>query len=366
MPARRFKILDATIELRGPAASVEPIACAYRRFALVDPVLVGAGTAAVPDDSPSVNGRQILPIEGYDPALQLYGEFLLETRRLITSTALIHGASLVDSSGGATLIAAPSSFGKTSLALGLLARGHRLLSDDYSPLDLSTGCVHPFPRAVAVDPGGSAPLPAAFRDAAARPNAPRLLGKALLDIGEVLGEGALQREPTPLRRVVLLTGDTAFSLDCDTQVELRVGALAEHSRRFERALEGISGVAVVDRGERGAMRFWTLVLDTSRRPSEPLSRLFDDPAVVFVERWGESTPTFEGSPESRPIPRSEAALLLAREMLNRREGGGALAAYGGRLAPLLLDLAGALRDAGCFSVKPGRDLDRTAAMTENL
>jgi hypothetical protein len=166
--------------------------------------------------------------------------------------------------------------------------------------------------------------------------------------------------------VVLLTGDTARSLDRETQVELRVGALAEHSLRFERALEGISGVAVVDRGERGAMCFWTLVLDTSRRPSEPLSRLFDDPAVVFVERWGESTPAFEGSPKSRPIPRSEAALMLAREMLNRREGGGALAAYGGRLAPLLLDLAGALRDAGCFSVKPGRDLDRTAAMTEKL
>ncbi len=188
----------------------------------------------------------------------------------------------------------------------------------------------------------------------------------LLDIGEVLGEDALQREPAPLRRVVLLTGDTAHALDREPRVDLRVGALAEHSLRLERALEGVPGVAVADRGTRGAMRIWILSLDLSHRPSEPLSRLFDDPAIVFVERWGEATPAFEGEPESRPIPRSEAALLLAREMLNRREGGGALAAYGGRLAPLVLDLAGALRDAVCFSVKPGGDLDRTAAMTENL
>jgi hypothetical protein len=59
-------------------------------------------------------------------------------------------------------------------------------------------------------PGGTAPLPDGVRRLAERREAPRLFGKALVDIGAVFPE-ALRLEPAPLRTVVVLgasgTGD---------------------------------------------------------------------------------------------------------------------------------------------------------------
>ena len=83
-------------------------------------------------------------------------------------------------------------------------RGYRLLGDDYAPLDPRDGTVHPYPRAIALQPQAAALVPEAFRAALREPAAPRLFDKTLIDAGTVLGDGVLATEPAPVRRVLLL------------------------------------------------------------------------------------------------------------------------------------------------------------------
>ena len=57
--------------------------------------------------------------------------------------------------------------------------------------------------------------------------------------------------------------------------------------------------------------------------------------------------------EAVPVARREAAERLAREVLNRRSGGRLLARYGGSLARVFVDLAGALGQARCWRIRVG-------------
>jgi hypothetical protein len=52
-------------------------------------------------------------------------------------------------------------------------------------------------------------------------------------------------------------------------------------------------------------------------------------------------------------------------MLNRRRGGRLLERYGGSVARLFFDLAGALREAACWRLRVGRSPD-TAELVERL
>ena len=66
-----------------------------------------------------------------------------------------------------------------------------------------------------------------------------------------------------------------------------------------------------------------------------------------------------------PIKRREAAEFLARELLNRRESGRLLHRYGDSLTAFFLDLAGALREAACWKLAPGRYVE-TADLVQRL
>src|SRR5262249_5424382 len=134
----------------------------------------------------------------------LYQRFLATVLLHAERYAVFHGAALVDRRGGGLLLAGPSGHGKSSLALGLVARGFGFLGDDYAPLDLATGTVSPFPRTASVLPGGTAPLPQPVRRLAEEDGAPRLFGKVLVDIGAAFGGDALRTAPVPLRTVVVL------------------------------------------------------------------------------------------------------------------------------------------------------------------
>jgi hypothetical protein len=70
--------------------------------------------------------------------------------RATTDVAPIHGATLTR--GEATvLLLAPSGHGKTTLTLGLMARGWQPMSDDVSLIDATTLRAHVFPRCFHID-----------------------------------------------------------------------------------------------------------------------------------------------------------------------------------------------------------------------
>jgi hypothetical protein len=77
---------------------------------------------------------------------------LVETLRHLSVGAILHGAG-VGVAGSAVLLVGKTGAGKSTLALGLAARGFEYLSDDLVPLSASGREVHAFPLAASVKEG---------------------------------------------------------------------------------------------------------------------------------------------------------------------------------------------------------------------
>lgn len=90
-----------------------------------------------------------------NPAAALSTLFWHVNRQVIAHSQdylLIHAAAVADG-GDALVFPAPEESGKTTLAAGLVRSGLQYLTDEVVAIDLSTGLVEPFPRALSVDRG---------------------------------------------------------------------------------------------------------------------------------------------------------------------------------------------------------------------
>lgn len=65
-------------------------------------------------------------------------------------------AAVVQFGGGALVMPGSPGSGKTTLTAGLMARGWRLLSDEFALVDPDTGCVDPYPKALCIKSGSFA------------------------------------------------------------------------------------------------------------------------------------------------------------------------------------------------------------------
>jgi hypothetical protein len=348
--SRHLSVLDAGVTLSAPRATLDPIAFAYRRFEVARPparrrrVALHDG-AIVVDDS-------IAPIvPGFDPTLQLYQRFLKVLMDELGSHFLLHAAALADDRGRATLLAAPSGHGKSSLTLELLDRGLRFLSDDYAPLDPATGEIHPYPRALGLlsDPGPS--FPERLRRLADAPDAVRFLGKTLVDVGDAFGQDVVLASPAALGYVLLLAADETDGHEATTWIE--TAAHRDAADRIEADLRAIDGVEIASRDEDSHLVTWRLRLAHDRQPTEKLAAVLDRDAVVLSTKLWTSTPDFTGAPRAVPVRRREAAEWLGREMLNRGASGRLLARYGGSTAAMFFDLARALANVECYRIRMG-------------
>ncbi|MCP3981344.1 MAG: hypothetical protein GY716_18760 [bacterium] len=348
-----FRVLDAELELGGPREIVEPIVAAYARFVTHDALERAVRIEVDPSCGAIRVGERTLPlIAGLDATSQLYQQFLASVMDNVASHAILHAAALEDRSGGALLLAGPSGHGKSSLTLGLATRGLGFLSDDYAPLDLERREVSPYPRRVAMLPNGTAPVPPAFAEASRRAGAARLFDKTLVDVADVLGADALRADPCPLRHVFLLCPALGEPEPLPTLIDL--GVRAEAAEELRREFDSVAGVETVDEQSLAGLVRWRLSVDSSRRPTEALSRLLVRDEVVYCEKHWARRPDFTSRPEAEPVKRRVAAEQLGRELLNRRDGGRLFERYGASIAALFLDLAAALRDASCWRVRVGR------------
>jgi len=332
----RFRVLGVDLRVEGPTDVVSSIGAAYARF-------------KIPANSPAPHLCVTVPPGSPDAEMLLYQRFLAAVLLHAEPQAVFHGAALVDRGGGGLLLAGPSGHGKSSLTLALVERGFGFLGDDYAPLDLSSATLWPFPRTASVLPGGTAPLPEGVRRLAERREAPRLFGKALVDIGAVFPE-ALRMEPAPLRTVVVLG---APGTETDVSF-LHLAARAADGARLASALAGIAGVVVESDETVGGQRRWSLRVEHAQGPTEALGALVEDEAVLYSERTWSGPPDFTQRPSASPLKRREAAVLLTRELLNRRRGSRFLQGRADGIAGIVLDVAQALRPAECFQVRVGR------------
>jgi hypothetical protein len=119
----------------------------------------------------------------------------------------VHAGAVVEH-GRAAIVAGPSGRGKTTLVLGLAARGLGLLSDELALVGPEGRRILPFRRSVHVRPG-TAELVPALRHLRDRPR--RALGGGVAwavrpdELARILPGGLA--EPAPLAHVLLLDGD---------------------------------------------------------------------------------------------------------------------------------------------------------------
>ncbi len=353
--------------LAGPGEIVEPIAFAYRRFKVADEPVDTFRVALGSSDDPYLNvgDRQVALVPGLDPMLQVYQCFLNSLMDRIGGYAVLHAGALVGPGGGVVVLGAPSGHGKTSLSLELAHRGLGFMSDDFAPLDLSRRVVFPYPRTVGIIPGGRAPIPEAFARSAKEPHAVRLFGKSLIDVGQVLGDACLADGPAPLAHVVLLTAHPSGMPERPATSRILIACRPGDADEFDEAFTDVSGVRIERRDAQPHLQTWQLHLDHSKEPTRKLLSLFDSEKVVLFEKQWDVKPDFSATPHATPIKRRQAAEFLGREMLNRRGRSRLLARYDDNLTALFLDLAGALRDAECWSLSVG-DSTATADLVEEL
>jgi hypothetical protein len=343
-----FRVLGVDLRVEGPADVVASIGVAYARF-------------KIPANSGAPHHRVSVTPGAPDAEMLLYQRFLATVLLHAEPHAVFHGAALVDRAGGGLLLAGPSGHGKSSLSLALVERGFRFLGDDYAPVDLSSGMIWPFPRTASVLPGGSAPVPEPVRRLALDEGTPRLFGKTLVDIGKAFGPAALPDGPAPLRTVVVLG-----PAEAETDVSfLHLAARAVDGPRLGAALRAIPGVVVEAEEETRGHRHWRLRVEHAQGPTEALGALVEDEAVLYSERTWPGTPDFSEPPSASELKRREAAVLLTRELLNRRRGSRFLEGRSGGIAGVVLDVAQALRPAQCWRVRVGR-FGETVDLLERL
>ena len=360
---RRFRILDVNVTVDGPLELIEPVAYAYRRFE-VDRFEVADAEVTLrltDSDTLQLDDRAIPIVPGLDLAVQFDHHLQTALMDAVGSHVVLHAAALADASGRGVILAGPSAHGKSSLALELARRGLGFLSDDLAPLDIERATILPYPRAVAVRPGEGAQIPEPFLSESRKATRVHRFEKTLLDVGEVLGEQALVDRPVPLGHVFLLaTGEGRRRTS-----EIDLAARLEDADELDGLFLATDGVEVLERHEGPSLRAWRLALDHGKTPTQALAEVLDGERVVLSSTRWERRPDFTSAAEALPVTRREAAERLAREVLNRRSGGRLLAGYGGSLARVFVDLAGALSRAHCWRVRVGGCAE-TADLIERL
>jgi hypothetical protein len=90
--------------------------------------------------------------------LGLDQDLIIQLQRRRSDLYFIH-AGVLEFSGKAFMLVAPSGGGKSTLVWGLVHHGLRYLSDELAPVDLRTLTVHPYPRAVTLKSVPPRPYP---------------------------------------------------------------------------------------------------------------------------------------------------------------------------------------------------------------
>lgn len=242
-------------------------------------------------------------------------------------------AAVVEGQGGAWIIAGPPGSGKTTLALGLVEKGRRLFSDDFCPVHLETGRIHPFPRSLWVD-GKPGDGPSAHGKKAAL---------SALDLGERLAQapappaGVILMDPGPEREKVL-------HLYPAKDAEKLVADLAAAGAQAIPPEDELSPVRAAYPPGSGVPARVKAVLD-SWRP-----RIWDSFSVV------ESGPDFTGVPRLSPVPAHKAAFSLLGDLKSRA----ALKTPGSGPLNLFERLLEILAPLPCHTLTPGPQEDMQA------
>jgi hypothetical protein len=286
-----------------------------------------------------------LTLDRRDPLAHACSFLTAEILSRVGSHFIIHGAALARR-GRALLICAPSTFGKTTLAVALAGRGFDLLTDDLIGIERSSSMVIACPKALGLRAGTRRMLAPDLLERARR--ARRMVtdaGAWLVDPIRLFGRPAGPASPAMIVSV-RPRGDGAsvrrFPIIRIRFIEGREPATA--------ALENLDGV---DQAKRDPADPTIVAAHFSRHDALEhfLESHRDD--IVFATKVISNNALFEGEPEFSPLGTLQAATEMAQEMGNRGPGSRLHAEFEGNPAHLVLDLASHLRAARCWGMTPG-------------
>jgi hypothetical protein len=298
-------------------------------------------------------GDQVQELSGADPAEQAFSAIFRAIVDQVRGYLLVHAAALVDARG-AILLAGSSGSGKTTLCLRLARRGLRILSDDFTPIDRSSGLVVPFPKAMGVRRGAGSS--AALETAGAT-----ITGRRGLLAHDGLPATARAEGPAPLAGLIFLDVDDSPALDPAAPITLAVRCAGPRDD-VRRRLSSLAGVDLLaERGDELTFR-----VDPRRASSARLEGELAELASATLEYGlvAPHPPRGDQAPVLRDISPTRAAILLLRELQNRRPGGRLLRSVDGDPTRLLPELGQAIANVPMARLEPG-DPEQTALLVES-
>jgi len=303
---------------------------------------------------------ELVPDNAIEQAVGIVFRALLDG---VKDFLVLHAAAL-ERKGRALLVAGPSGSGKTTLTLALIERGFRLLSDDFAPLERSSGRIHPFLKAAGIRPGAAADLAAAtgsLPERSSNPSdgaigAPRRLDPTQLD------PKRLATQPCQIAAIVLI-GDERVAATADAPYAFSL-LCAGTTNPVRESLEGLPGLELIE--ARGAELIF--MIDPKRVRAKRLDDLLDELAPLLLEYGVVASLEHDTSrtPRLEPLVVSETLFLLGREIQNRRPGGQLLASVGGDPTRLLAELGQALQTVHCVRLIPGEARASAALIARQL
>lgn len=348
VPRLEFDWFGSRVEL---ASDSRPLTQLVRRLWGWSPPLESATTRRYAVELEGAGGPTYegpggrLPLDRREPLLHAYNLLVSDLLGCVGNHLALHATTLVRGGAG-LLVAGPSTFGKTTLAVHLARRGFALLSDDVTFLDRRSGCAIPFPRALHLRAGTRRTLPEEDLESASRAAEDTSLEDWTLAAGAWL---PVAREPASIRTVAILrpradgAGVRRFPL-----YDIRVATGHEGLLEQLEALDGVRSAEPVD----GAPGRVLVRVERAGALADWLGRHRE--AVVFAVKMASSVPGFDDRPELKRIGTFQAALELGQEMLNRHPGSRLAEEFEGREAELVMELGEMLRGARCHALLPGR------------
>lgn len=346
-------------------AVLQKLVGVYERFA-IDRLPEGAavchvrGSVASDDLCLQVADRHY-PLRGPNGFDWLEMVLFHEIMKRLDSHVLLH-AGVVSREGRATIIYAPSGFGKTTLTLELVSRGYSFLSDEFCPIAVEGHTIAPFPRRVGLTPES----PFFVRVPDGRGFYLHHEGKCFVDCDD-LYPGTVTRHAATVSRLIVLTDDFLSDTPSVPSGNCYEVLLYEDSTAVRSDIENIPGARIEDTRVRDGYVVWRVRLPQDSAGVADFQVLWQrhEREIFCVGRKTGGRPDFTTPPAARPMAASEAARELLVQLLNRSHECRVMKRFQGRTLPLLMFLSGVLSRAKCYRVKPGGVGD-TADLIESL
>jgi hypothetical protein len=263
----------------------------------------------------------------------------------IQSHILVH-AAVAERNGRAILIAGDSHHGKTSLALGLLRRGFRLLSDELAAIDRTDGSVHPFPRALRAWPrslalAGYSVAPDEF---------PLWLGKVLVDIERLQAGGIGER--APISDIVVLSDPAGPGATPPDFVRVTVDRLEDSWLAALCQLDGVDALHVDRSGSYPAVQIQT---EHKVAVLTAVQALCDEQRILCLEMQKRTPhrPDFSHPAQVTSLSKSLAVLELLRHFQGAQDSVILQQAHRGSATSFFVELAGLVQNARCHRLFVG-------------